>query len=94
MNSIARFRLPTFDLRLGQRVAQTHNYTHQQEGFNYFLSPAESSHQVYMTAEGAGIKGQDYILLQGEQGTIRYQVEGIDYYGDSPLLWTALLVRC
>jgi hypothetical protein len=93
--SIARLRLP---LSLRGRwnweptaKARVHNYTRQIEGCHYWLSPAEESHQVYMTGQGDRVRCQDYIVLEDET---RYRVEGIEYYGDRPGLWTALLVRC
>jgi hypothetical protein len=96
--STARFRLtPGFlDFGWGKRRAQekVHNYTRQVAGCHYFISPAESCHKIYMTAEGDRVQRNDYILLQDEQGSTRYQVEGIEHYGDTPALWTALLVKC
>jgi hypothetical protein len=96
--SIAGLRLPDlikgFWVREQAKRERVHNYTHQTQGFNYFLSPAEESSQVYMTADGSGIQRHDYVLLKGETGSTQYQVQGIEYYSDSPTLWTALLVKC
>ncbi len=68
--------------------------TQQVQGHHYFLNFAEDSNKVYMTADDGSVKCHDYILLNDEVGSTRYQVEIIEYYGDSPTLWTALLVRC
>jgi len=46
-----------------------------------------------MTADYEGVKRHDYILLNDETGSTRYQVEKIEYYGDAPTIWTALLVK-
>ncbi|NJR38666.1 MAG: hypothetical protein HC781_07245 [Leptolyngbyaceae cyanobacterium CSU_1_4] len=70
-----------------------HNYTRQIQGCHYFLSPAEGSHKIYMTADRDGVNCQDCILLKDEAGTAQYHIEAIEHYGDSPTLWTALLVR-
>lgn len=94
--SIARFML-TFNFsgfRLKrQHKEKIHNYTQQVQGCHYFLSPAEDSNKVYMTADDDGVRCHDYILLKDELGSTQYQVEVIEYYGDSPTLWTALLVE-
>jgi hypothetical protein len=93
--SVAGFRLtvdfPGFELQR-QRKKKTHNYTQQVQGCHYFLSPAEDS-KIHMTAYGRGVKCHDYILLNGEFGSTQYQVEIIEYYGDLPKLWMALLVK-
>lgn len=95
--SIAGFRL-TFDF-LGfelerQHREKIHNYTQQVQGCHYFLDTAEDSNKIYMTADADGVKCHDYILLNNETGSTRYQVEIIEYYSDSPTLWIALLVKC
>jgi hypothetical protein len=96
--SIAGFRLtfgfPGFGLGKQQSKEKIHNYTQQVQGCHYFLSPAEDSNKIYMTADGDGVKCHDYILLEDELGSTQYQVEIIERYGDSPTLWTALLVKC
>lgn len=46
-----------------------------------------------MTADRDGVNCQDCILLKDEAGTAQYHIEAIEHYGDSPTLWTALLVR-
>jgi hypothetical protein len=96
--STARFRLtPSFPaFGLGKRRIQekVHNYTQRVAGCHYFLAPAESRHQIYMTAEDDRVKCNDYILLKDEHGSTRYQVESMEHYGDTPTLWTALLIRC
>jgi hypothetical protein len=94
--SIAGFRFPPIakGFWLQERSAEkVHNYTRRVQGCDYFMSPAEESNQVYMTADGDGVKCQDYIVLKDETGSTQYQVEGIEYYGDSPSLWTALLIK-
>lgn len=95
--SIAGFKLTfaflSFGRRMQQRKEKIHNYTQQVQGCHYFLSPTEDN-KVYMTADGEGVKCHDYILLSDEIGSTQYQVEMIERYGDSPTLWTALLVKC
>jgi hypothetical protein len=94
--SIAGFRLtfnlPGFGLQR-QRKGKIHNYTQQVQGCHYFLSPAEDSNEIYMTAYDGSVKCHDYILLNDEFGSTQYQVESIEYYGDLPTLWMALLVK-
>lgn len=96
--SIAGFRLtfafPVFGLERRQNKQKIHNYTQQIQGCHYFLRPAEDNNRVYMTADGDGVKCHDYILLMDEIGSTQYQVEVMENYGDSPTLWTALLVKC
>jgi hypothetical protein len=96
--STAGFRLtprfPGFGLGKSHTREKVHNYTRRVAGCHYFLSPGESSHQVYMTADGDGVKDGDYILLSDEIGSTRYHVERIEHYGDSPTMWTALLTKC
>jgi hypothetical protein len=84
-------RVKSFWSREKAVKARVHNYTRQTEGCHYFVSPAEERDRLYMTAEQAGVHCDDYIVLEGET---RYRVEGIEYYGDNPNLWTALLVKC
>jgi hypothetical protein len=87
-------RFPRFGLGKQRTREKVHNYTQRVAGCHYFLSPGEGSHQVYMTADGDGVQANDYILLSDEIGSTQYQVEGIEHYGDSPTMWTALLTRC
>jgi hypothetical protein len=86
------FRLPSFGLRR-QNKEKIHHFTRQGQGWDHFLSPVEDSNKIYMTADHDGIKRHDYIVLNDETGSTRYQVEEIEYYGDSPTIWTALLVE-
>jgi hypothetical protein len=57
------------------------------------VSPAEDSNKIYLTADDNSVKCRDYILLKNESGSTQYQVEIIEHYGDSPTLWTALLIK-
>jgi hypothetical protein len=81
---------------VGEKVAKArvHNYTRQTEGCHYFVNAAEEENRVYMTADGDGVRCQDYILLEEATGATRYQVEEVEYYSDRPGMWTALLVKC
>jgi hypothetical protein len=93
--SIAGIRLParvkSFWSREKAAKVRVHHYTRQTEGCHYFVSPAEERDRLYLTAEQDGVRCEDYIVLGDEA---RYRVEGIEYYGDRPGLWTALLVKC
>jgi len=94
--SIAGFTLTFGLLSFGlkrQNKEKIHHFTRQGQGCDYFLSLAEDSSEIYMTADYEGVERHDYILLNDETGSTRYQVEKIEYYGDAPTIWTALLVK-
>jgi MioC protein len=71
---------------------KTHNYTRRVNGQHYVLEAAEGDRWA-MTAQGRGVKPGDYLLLQEEGRSVRYQVEQIAYYAEPPDMWVALLVK-
>ena len=76
---------------------KTHDFSHQIQGRDYVLESATDATQgekFYMTGKGKGIQRQDSILLQERLVPVRYRVESIDYYGNSPSVWIALLSKC
>lgn len=78
-------------------AGRLHNYTRHTPGVHYVIDPARETpdnNHFYMTADGRGIRPGDYIQLQGDTGPVKYQVEQIDYYCDTPHYWMALLVKC
>ena len=71
-----------------------HDYSQQIQGRDYVLESAtDATHgeRFYMTGKGKGIQRQDAILLPDQS---QYQVEAIDYYGNPPGAWIALLSKC
>lgn len=78
-------------------AGKTHNYTRRVPTQHYVIEAipdAVESNRFYMTANGAGVKAEDYILLQDATGTVKYQVEQIDYYCGTPDYWVARLLKC
>jgi hypothetical protein len=78
-------------------AGKTHNYARQAEGSNYIIEAIETDSKekhFYMTAIGAGVKRNDYILLKEGASMVRYQVKQIDYYCEMSTMWIALLVQC
>ncbi|MBF2073727.1 MAG: hypothetical protein IGS50_08190 [Synechococcales cyanobacterium C42_A2020_086] len=78
-------------------VGRTHNYTQHLQGTHYVIEPIADDPQnqrFCMTGTGQGIRSQDYILLTEAAGCVRYRVEEINYYCDTPDFWIAQLVRC
>ena len=76
----------------------THNYTRHIQDEHYVLEaaiadPDQGSDRFTMTAYGDRIQAGDYILIRQKSEKIRYQVEQIDYYCDSPDLWIAQLIK-
>jgi len=86
------FELLSFGLKR-QKKEKIHHFTCQGQEGDYFLNLAEDGGEIYMTADHGGVKCHDYIVLNDETGSTRYQVERIEYYGDAPTVWTALLAK-
>jgi len=75
---------------------QTHTYSTQMQGQEYVLDAADSNgegSELYMTGWRRGIRPSDEIVLQEGTTSQRYQVKAIDYYCDTPDMWTAVLVK-
>lgn len=74
---------------------KVHDYTRQQQGEDYCFgrAPHETSADslFYMTGVGDGIQPNDYIVLQQDSDSVRYQVVEINHYGNVKNLWIALL---
>jgi hypothetical protein len=78
-------------------AGKTHNYTRHLPAVHYVIESAKDAPEpgrFYMTANGSGVKAEDYILLQDATGTVKYRVEQIDYYCGTPDYWVAQLVKC
>lgn len=78
-------------------AGKTHNYTRHVPALHYVIEAVKDepgNGQFYMTANGSGVKAQDYILLKDATGTVKYLVEQIDYYCGTPDYWVARLVKC
>lgn len=74
---------------------KVHDYTQQQQEQDYCFGSApdetSASKRFSMTGVGDGIRQNDYILLQQDPGSVRYQVVEISYYSNVKNLWIALL---
>lgn len=72
---------------------ETHDYTRLTCGHDYVFDPAREGDltNIYMTAQGKGVKRGDYIVLQNGSCHEKYQVEEIDYYSEPSNMWMALL---
>jgi hypothetical protein len=83
-------------------AGKLHNYTRHTPALHYVLEAVNDdsvsdnsvSNRFYMTAEGMGIRSQDYILLREDGIIVKYKVEKIDHYCGTPDYWIALLVKC
>ncbi|NJO80572.1 MAG: hypothetical protein HC827_20075 [Cyanobacteria bacterium RM1_2_2] len=78
-------------------AGKTHNYTRHIPALHYVIEAIQDDAnrgQFYMTANGAGVKAEDYILLQESTGAAKYRVEQIDYYCGTPDYWVARLIKC
>lgn len=78
-------------------AGKTHNYTRRTPAQHYVIEAIPNDAEgvrFYMTANGAGVKAEDYILLQDATGTVKYRVEQIDYYCGTPDYWVAQLLKC
>lgn len=77
--------------------SKIHNYTRRTPALHYVIEAVKDDPQgnrFYMTANGGGVTAQDYILLKETTGTVKYQVERIEYYCGTPNYWIAQLVKC
>ncbi|MGB6299886.1 MAG: hypothetical protein WBF90_27455 [Rivularia sp. (in: cyanobacteria)] len=72
---------------------KTHDFTQRVAGVDYVFETAENLTTAYMTARGKGVKPHDYIVLQINSKSYRYQVEQIDYYSNPPDMWMALIKK-
>jgi hypothetical protein len=77
-------------------AGKTHNYTRHVPALHYVIEAVQNDagDRFYMTANGTGVKAEDYILLQDGAGTAKYMVEQIDYYCGTPDYWVARLMKC
>lgn len=72
---------------------KTHDFTECIPGTNYVFEIADNLTTAYMTAQGKGVKVNDYIVLQIGSEFHRYQVEQIDYYSNPSDMWMALIKK-
>lgn len=69
---------------------QTHDYTKRTWGHDYTtLSVIDGGKRLRLSGWGRGIEAGDYLLLQNDGGSTRYQVESIEYRMDPPDMWFA-----
>jgi MioC protein len=79
------FTLPTFQKH------KIHDFRGFICGRDYVFEPIEGLKKGYMTAQCKGVKCGDWIILEDDSRSYRYQVEEIDYYSEPSDMWIALL---
>ena len=72
---------------------KTHDFTECVPGTDYVFEVVENFNTAYMTAREIGVKPEDYIILQIDSESCRYQVEQIDYYSNPSDMWMALIKK-
>jgi MioC protein len=79
------FTIPTFQKH------KIHDFRGLVYGRDYIFEPTEGLKKGYMTAQCKGVKRGDWIILEDNGRSYRYQVERIDYYSEPSDMWIALL---
>ena len=75
-----------------KREPVTHDYTHRGWGHDYIVREVfDGGHVIQVTGFGFGLKPRDYILMQNEGKTTRYQIDTINYYADPDDMWNATM---
>jgi hypothetical protein len=75
-----------------KRKHKTHDYTQLVWGKDYIFESLNDVKEGQITGIGKDIKPRDYIILQRDFETYRYQIEQIDYYSEPADMWMALVV--
>ena len=68
---------------------KTHDYTRRTWGHDYIFRPIDDGMKGDMSGWGYGIEQGDYLLLQNDDASTRYQVDTIDYYANPDDQWRA-----
>ncbi|MBE9213092.1 hypothetical protein IQ247_10470 [Plectonema cf. radiosum LEGE 06105] len=79
--------------KLRQQKNKIHDFTECVRGSDYVFEIAEDPMKAYMTAQSKDVKCGDYIILQIDSASCRYQVEQIDYYANPSDMWMGLLKK-
>ena len=73
-------------------TANTHDYTRRTWGHNYVFYPLDPAGlKAEMLGWGKGIQPGDYIILQNETGSTRYQFKCITYYQNPSDMWEGVV---
>ena len=70
-------------------MSKTHDYTIRCWGHDYTFDPVDGGDRGDMMGWGNGIEQGDFLLLQNGDGSTRYKVISIKYFGDPPDMWSA-----
>lgn len=73
------------------RSQRIHDYSKSIFGQDYVLESAVEAKGFYITAQGYGIKPQDYILLSDGGSKTLYQISKVEYYSEPSDMWIALI---
>ncbi len=88
------FRFLSLFIQPKQKVQpphKIHDFTQLTAGSDYMFEFLDEEMKGCITGTGKNIKPRDYIILQHNTQTYRYQIEEIDYYSDPSDMWIALL---
>jgi len=91
LKSVKKLLLKLFSASQSKNSHRTHDYRHLVWGSDYVFELLNTEMLASMTGIGEGIKADDYIILQKDGKSYRYQVQQIDYYSDPPDMWIAVL---
>jgi hypothetical protein len=84
-----------YSVKSKRRQYKIHAYRNHKNSTAFFLEASnEDPLKFYMTAFGADIEKDDFIVIEDYSFSTVYRVESIDYYLDPPDLWMALLAEC
>jgi hypothetical protein len=75
-------------------VRVVHAYSHQEWKHDFTFESLPCGKQCYMHGQGGTIRRGDYVVVESNLNTVRYQVVEIDYEATSSSFWTALLQLC
>lgn len=75
-------------MMIEQQASQTHDYTKRSWGHDYTITQVyDGGQRLRLVGWGRGIKAGDYLLLENDGASTRYQVATVDYYSDPPDMW-------
>jgi hypothetical protein len=81
-------------LRVKSRRPKLYTYTKSSDSYSFGIESVNSTPLKYcMTAYGAGIRADDFIVISNQDSSVTFTVESIDYYLDPPDLWIACLIQ-
>lgn len=83
--------LVVFRTKQSTQHHKIHDYSRLIWGKDYVFEVRKEGIEGCMTGIGKGIKSHDYIILQHESESYKYQIEEINYYSEPSDMWIALL---